>query len=1134
MAVKQIVLRGISRTPSDRMNSDGGVAESLNFQIEEQESAPVGLPSKVDVDRPMKDNSNIIYIHKTQDYENYIWLIRGEQNIVSFYNKNTGEFEEIFNVGDSEINTVNSLGNTLIVSTDSKTIWAIYNNGKYRSLGDKMPFPKFTLFAKRYVHGDRIDGTQVGLRVWSETTGLTLEEYRQDNSYENDTDSRYAPKLKVISETIDTLLARNRNVGLICNQALFVVALRLYDDTCITSVPMLLSPGYKFPYETLGRAWTEVSYYLDDESGELKPIYTNREAYFTGIKYAYRPVFKMEEDSSFFNDWRDVIKSIDIFMSPRLYYDHYEKRKIRKLGESITLEGQWQATQYRFEFANKNWTYEKEFSSISNFFLLKSYKLNKDGKIDVEVMDSLTQGEEINIAKIPDGEGGTIDLSSEDKLVTQEQLSVGYDNKNYSIIFNQGSIYNNRIIASGIKQIVEFPKTSIVAVDYSDSVKESQNNVGQSGFASDSEWGEVDPGNGQNPVIPTPTPPTPIPELNLRYTVRFLIQKNDGKEYVINNPGSDKNFTYENILNYRYGLVPYSLIVCPDVRAKKVEIVEWMRDSNTNEYKEIRSGVFDMKEHPFLPVSYFNGGMDIPLRDLLSSHSGEKLGDSHDSIIDNLSNKLFVSKVDNPLVFPERYRYTFQHEIVGTAIATAEMSTGQFGQFPLYVFTKGGIWAMEVNSEGEFVTNKPLSRFIALSNKGIQSVDNAVVFPTEKGLMAISGSQVTELSPTMMGKHYSLEQSVVSTILKWGEGSHYNLLPSVADEYGNFMAFLKEADVVYDYIGNRIILFNREKSYAYLMYMKSGTWHKISLPDGCYFATSLNSYPDAKVVLSDSKSIHRMMRITDLRGKTAENIGNGLYSFLVSFKGLELTREQCIDFATGTQFDLTFYDDRKSATSLESDLRSILTTADVGFDVYNGFASEDVVYDYSSILDHNDTSTEVDSVIITRTIDLDNPDVLKTINHLKIRGRYERYYESDEVLLTVSRWTTSQRSVRLQAIEYSLNQIGVTMDDEWKNKLLDTGSVKVNRHSFNVDEFIRRMGIGYTGAAEIEAKVVNKPRVSYILLGSQDGINFARLGSLRGKSWKMFRIVILARLRPHERISWIDIDYETRFTNKLR
>ena len=1032
------------------------------------------------------------------DYENYIWLTKGDSNVVSFFSDNTGKFEDIVDLGQKDIQSVSAIGNTLILSTEEKTVWVLYKLGKYTVLGDKLPFPRFELFAKEHDSQKKIEDKSP--LVWRRINNCFL--YRS-GSYDEEKDieiGNYLVSLKRIHEEIASMVESNRSIGLLNSQSMFVVGLRLYDDTYVVSSPYLLSPGYEFPYQ-LSYLQHEEEYWDYTPEGDVK-----KEEWIHNVdinmKTLYRPVFRINETETFFDAWSDVVKSVDVFMSPKLYHTHYHKYRFKPYNVDETFHpmhpgGTGTSLSFDFFFGTKSWSYEDELESMSNFFLVRSYSVSKDSTIDKDVVGKMITGEEFDLRHM-EIDGEFKDVSKDTDLMTQRSLPVEADNKGYRITFNQSTIFNNRIVASGVKQIITFDKDALSSAKYTDPV---------------------------GGVI-----------TRYRYEIKYLLQTSTGKEYVLNNTAISKLYGQSiSIMEEEYDVSPYAIIFCPDERARKVEIKEiQIHDSQDFGYTEVVTGskVFAMKNHSFLPCSYFYGGPNT-LHDLVSGKN-ESLSMGIDSLTDNQADKLFVSEINNPLVFPIKYRYSFPYEVIGTAIATAEMSTGQFGQFPLYVFTGGGIWAMEVNSEGDFVTNKPLSRFIALSNKGIQSIDNAVVFPTEKGLMAISGSQVTELSPNMLGKHYSLEESVAPTILKWQEGDNYDVLPSITDEYGNFMSFLKTADIVYDYIGNRLILFNSSSSYAYLLYMKSSTWHKITLPDGCSFMTSLNSYPQAKVVLANSKAIHKLLKVTDLRGKTVEFIGNGLYQYLVGHKRLDLTMEDCKNIASGTPFDLTFYDDGHSVSSLESDLRGLMETANVGFQIYNGYATEHSVYDYSTLLSQDDTSTEVDSVIITRTIDLDNPDVLKTINHLKIRGRYERYYESDEVLLTVSRWTTSLRLARLQAIEYSLNQIGVTMDDEWKNKLLDTGSVKVNRRSFNVDEFIRRMGISYTGAAKIEAKVVNKPRVSYMLLGSQDGIHFARLGSLRGKSWKMFRIIILAKLRPHERISWIDIDYETRFTNKLR
>ena len=62
----------------------------------------------------------------------------------------------------------------------------------------------------------------------------------------------------------------------------------------------------------------------------------------------------------------------------------------------------------------------------------------------------------------------------------------------------------------------------------------------------------------------------------------------------------------------------------------------------------------------------------------------------------------------------------------------------------------------------------------------------------------------------------------------------------------------------------------------------------------------------------------------------------------------------------------------------------------------------------------------------------------------------------------------------------------------------------------------------------------NRQDVQYLLLGSFDGLSWKHLTSLRGGSYKMFRLILLTNLMPKERVTWIDIDYDIRFSNRLR
>ena len=103
-------------------------------------------------------------------------------------------------------------------------------------------------------------------------------------------------------------------------------------------------------------------------------------------------------------------------------------------------------------------------------------------------------------------------------------------------------------------------------------------------------------------------------------------------------------------------------------------------------------------------------------------------------------NKLFVSKTQNPLYFPVESRVTFPvGQIIAVASNTQAISAGQFGEFPLFVFTDEGIWALQVNVEGKYLTRQPISREVCI-NPNITPMDNQIAFITKKGLAILSGT----------------------------------------------------------------------------------------------------------------------------------------------------------------------------------------------------------------------------------------------------------------------------------------------------------------------------------------------------------------------------------------------------------
>ena len=77
--IKQLQLRGISRTPSDRASADGGCAESLNVHLDQGETAPTMPPDMTEkageIYGQAEYKCKIVFIHKMLGVTNYIGVM---------------------------------------------------------------------------------------------------------------------------------------------------------------------------------------------------------------------------------------------------------------------------------------------------------------------------------------------------------------------------------------------------------------------------------------------------------------------------------------------------------------------------------------------------------------------------------------------------------------------------------------------------------------------------------------------------------------------------------------------------------------------------------------------------------------------------------------------------------------------------------------------------------------------------------------------------------------------------------------------------------------------------------------------------------------------------------------------------
>lgn len=894
--IKQIQLRGISRTPSDRMTSDGGCSESLNVCLDGQETAPVQAPEDMTYSVYGETrNRHVVYIHKMNSVT---WYIGYEEGILTAYGPLDEEnfpSEYVFKEFESSesVENVISIGNTLIVYTNEKPYYFLFKEETYHFLGNEIPTPKIEIVSRPNFSAEPSDGYRIYPSLdMIVDTGVSLIAYEEI--------------AKVVWKRVSTMTAQAREDGNFFAPFFIRYAVKLYDGNYVNcSVPILCGGGVEnwISLLTIGSpAETHI---------RINEIFTVK------VKMANMDI----------SNWSDLISSIDIFASQPIYAPAFNSAI--ESYDSDTREYVFKG----MNDENKDETILDAVLSKSNFYRIASFSVE-----DKSDMDKLMAGD-YTIRNSNDIGG--------ENLAAQPELPDSYRDSIQRTPLNGVRTYNGRLMLLGCKEALSrghmFLGGTIAKVELEwyrdwpvyplyfrfklDASGESKYVFGHYGNASGSE--------DKKRYLPS------------------VVEAKGGLE------GLKSHLQFSNEIDYSgpfYAAVPHAWLCYPDSRCTEVLV-----------YDHLGVAVkIPMKPHPFLECSYAFFGFGKSLYTMIDGRWD--ISDEIETFIEDrtvfVRSKLFQSEFENPFIFPASGIITFPDKIIDVATTSVPLSQGQFGQFPLYVFTEGGIRVLSVGETGEFLSNSAqpnLSRHIALPGT-IHSIEQAVVFTTERGVMLLSGGVVSELSANMNGTPYVIDDDLQSRLAssEWG-----SLLDSVSDK-GTFMAFMRKSKVAYDSNGSRLLFFSEGKTYAYIYVIPTQTWHKMDFQES--EITILNSYPD------------------------------------------------CL--------------------------------------ISSGYGVKAKIWDFSSKLADSDYLSDSDNpmrgIVVTRPFDLEAPDVRKVIKDIRVRGRF------------------------------------------------------------------------------------NKGDVKYILLGSFDGISWKRLTSLRGGSYKLFRIVLLCNLAPMERVSWIDIDFDTRFNTRLR
>lgn len=847
MEESNIVYTGITQAASDLDCADGDLSLSHNLVSQNGAMRAIVLP---DAAFTLGEGERLVYIHSASGYKNYLYEKEGL--LKAFMLNEAGErvdydFSYVLGSGNT-IRQIQSVGNTLIVFTGKDKAYILYKSGDYVTLGNEIPevYLQFGLTGRTRLFSYSDESKSMFRITFDEiyvfdNMDLTEATFSESNQVKI-TEQIMAKVNKFMSEQVT-------EKGYFCFPFFVRYALRLYDGTLVRhSAPVLMMPS----------TTTAPIVILEAIGGEeLHYSYADLDIMLVAASLNYR-ILPSDGAPDLKNNWGDIVKSIDIFVSPPIYTydtgglcksfndtDNFDTAFIGKLIDFDKFRGQdsedrWEDAPYlplTGYVENDDGTYSYPFKGVSleyTYNQLYSLMYNKERKSPVRCVkmpeketdklreDILNQSLFYYVKKIEVENMEwfqTHELEIEESylknLTLKEQMTDDWQSHDV-LSPSYTYMYNQRLNMANLKRTLfdGFPALAMFCK------KDAVHN-----FVSDPETHELN----INPVISAVDMDiyTYINEDNRDIVVRssfFSIYAPNLADFVSYekykyNEDADK---WEATGEYQRKSWP-PFVFYPNPNAYKMVWMNALGSKYEIELKEYDSlnGAYALLD--FDSVLMTMGSVQVPTVSLDKSVE--------------MPNKIYTSEVGNPFYFPLGGINTVGvGEIRGISSTTRALSQGQFGQFPLLVFATDGIWAMEVSDTGLYSVKQPMSRDVCTNPQSITQTDGAVVFVSDKGLMVVDGSNVDLLSAELDGPSFD-----PLTVDRLGDVLAREGLQEEVGSQVSVKDFLAGCRIAYDYPNARLVLFREGSPYAYVYSLNSRTWATMSAD----FVTEVTDYPNS-------------------------------------------------------------------------------------------------------------------------------------------------------------------------------------------------------------------------------------------------------------------------------------------------
>lgn len=777
---KDILLKGVSNVPSDYDCQDGALAFSngLTFAqglIPERRLVNAGIT--------LDSGETLEFVHETNLGDRYITSSGGRL----YWHQADNTRVEIASFVPSSISAV---GNFLVLLMDNDEVeYAYIKDSNYVYLGSKPPFTELTF------------GLMGELATQSEIASIAMQGDYSDEEYQilvNDT----------LYGSVNRHLEDITNDNRFCFPFFVRYAYRMYDGSYMYhSAPVLMTPNIGAVPIVTG---------LENETGNR---YTFIRSHIVSCMLCYRSTLT----SSGFGAWADLIKSIDIFITNPVYtikmdedfptditswsnpieppvtVDTFSAISDRK---SICLRDiSSERTQFELETFNDIFysifsqsgydqrTYgegffpvpskteaniRNELSSSSIFYKIASIQLS-----DLQTTDAAVEMTDGTLKNLTAQETLPLDNRSHDGLIAGTSMTAN----SRSFIGNMGYLpfigFSNMDYRYKER---ENEDSYITSVTFAVTIQENGESFTRVNTILSPQWDYI--------IISVPLP------------------VGEGNTYAL---------SLCSLMQYLY---------YPNPNANKMDV--YITLNNDSKYH----ASYDLTEHPGLNGAYhllYNQTL------ILYQTTDSTPEDAEHKV--SYPSKMAVSDVYNPLRFDVSSVETIGNgSIIAMASASNYMSRSESDPYNpftahVYLFTDDGVYMSDLTEEGKTKSFGAVSRAILSSPEGLTRMGNDVAFTTDYGIMVLRGRDSICITDNLNGDEI-FDFGTMSGIIAGNNGIGYILFGNEYDSAPmmiRFSQFVQNARLAYDYLNDRLMVYNPNspyegRDYMYIFDHKTKEW----------------------------------------------------------------------------------------------------------------------------------------------------------------------------------------------------------------------------------------------------------------------------------------------------------------------